>query len=51
MKAAIFDRFRGPLEVLDVPEPDCPSDGVVVRVEACGVCRSDWHAWTGAEWT
>ena len=21
----------------------------IVRVEACGVCRSDWHAWTGAD--
>jgi len=20
-----------------------------VRVKACGVCRSDWHAWTGAD--
>ncbi len=49
MRAAVFDAFRGPLEVREVPEPDCPADGVVVRVEACGVCRSDWHAWTGAD--
>jgi len=21
----------------------------VLRVLACGVCRSDWHAWTGAD--
>jgi alcohol dehydrogenase len=49
MRAAIFEEFRGALEVRDVAEPDCPSDGVVVRVEACGVCRSDWHAWTGAD--
>lgn len=27
----------------------CPRDGVVVAVKACGVCRSDWHAWTGAD--
>jgi len=20
-------------------------DGVLIRVEACGVCRSDWHFW------
>jgi D-arabinose 1-dehydrogenase-like Zn-dependent alcohol dehydrogenase len=29
------------------PDPDCPRDGVVVRVRATGVCRSDWHAWMG----
>ena len=29
------------------PDPACPDDGVVVRVGATGVCRSDWHAWRG----
>ena len=29
------------------PDPTCPDDGVVVRVGATGVCRSDWHAWIG----
>ncbi len=27
--------------------PACPPDGVVVDVVATGVCRSDWHAFTG----
>ena len=31
----------------DWPDPACPEDGVVVRVGATGVCRSDWHAWMG----
>ena len=22
-------------------------NGVIVRVEATGMCRSDWHAWAG----
>lgn len=33
----------------DVPDPECPYDGVVLQVLACGVCRSDWHAWTGTD--
>ncbi len=33
--------------VVDVPDPECPDDGVVVEVAATGVCRSDWHAWRG----
>jgi len=47
MRALVMDRFGGPLEVREVPDPICPADGVVVRVEATGVCRSDWHAWQG----
>lgn len=47
MKAVVHDTFGGPLELRDVPDPACPSDGVVVAVGATGVCRSDWHAWRG----
>ncbi|MPY42672.1 alcohol dehydrogenase, partial [Streptomyces phyllanthi] len=47
MRAVVFERFGGPAEVRDVPDP-VPSDhGVVVRVEATGLCRSDWHGWQG----
>ena len=49
MRAALLAAFRAPLEIVDLPEPDCPDDGVVLRVLACGVCRSDWHAWSGAD--
>ncbi len=47
MRAVLFDTFHGPLTVRDLPEPECPPDGVVVDVRATGVCRSDWHAWRG----
>ena len=49
MRAAIFDEFRGPIEIRNVPDPECPADGVLVRLQACGICRSDWHAWNGAD--
>jgi alcohol dehydrogenase len=47
MKAVFFDQYRGPLAITDVPDPLPAPDGVVVRVHATGVCRSDWHAWQG----
>ncbi|MEL7214849.1 MAG: alcohol dehydrogenase catalytic domain-containing protein [Pseudomonadota bacterium] len=49
MRAAILHSFNGDLSVEEWPEPRCPEDGAVVTVEACGVCRSDHHAWTGAD--
>jgi alcohol dehydrogenase len=47
MRAMVLDRIRGPLTVREVPDPVPPRDGVVVRVLATGLCRSDWHAWAG----
>ena len=49
MRAAVIDSFNTPLTVRDVADPQCPPDGAIVSVKACGVCRSDWHAWTGAD--
>jgi alcohol dehydrogenase len=39
--------FGEPPELADLPDPTCPADGVVVRVVATGLCRSDWHGWMG----
>ena len=47
MRALLFDTYGGPLTVREVPAPDSAPGGVVVRVGASGVCRSDWHAWQG----
>ncbi len=47
MKAALFDRFSGPIQVVDVPDPTPPEGGVVLKVLATGICRSDWHGWKG----
>ncbi len=49
MRAARLTGFRAPLEIGAVADPACPRDGVVLRVLACGICRSDWHAWSGAD--
>lgn len=49
MRAALFEAFRQPLAVTQVPDPVCPPDGAVIRVMACGVCRSDHHAWAGVD--
>lgn len=47
MRAAVYNEFRGPIEVQDLPDPTPAEDEVVVRVKATGVCRSDWHGWQG----
>src|SRR6478609_360881 len=47
MRAMVYDRFGGPVEVRDVPDPVAPEGGAVIRVGASGLCRSDWHAWAG----
>jgi alcohol dehydrogenase len=51
MQAIVLEEHGAPLRVREVAEPAAPSHGVVVDVEACGICRSDWHAWRGhGEW-
>jgi D-arabinose 1-dehydrogenase-like Zn-dependent alcohol dehydrogenase len=47
VRALSYDRYRGRPGPVEVADPSCPADGVLVRVRATGVCRSDWHAWQG----
>jgi alcohol dehydrogenase len=47
MKAIVFEEFGNPLKVATVPDPTPNEDGVVIRVSASGICRSDWHGWLG----
>ena len=47
MRAAVLRAYNEDLSLETVPDPACPKDGVVLKVLACGVCRSDWHGWTG----
>ncbi len=47
MRAVVIEAFGVPPELTDTPDPACPVDGVVLAVEATGLCRSDWHGWLG----
>ena len=47
MRAVVYDEFGGPLAVRSVADPEVPDGGALLRVEATGVCRSDWHGWQG----
>lgn len=47
MRAVLIEQFGAPPRVTEVAAPEPPADGVVVAVEATGLCRSDWHAWAG----
>ena len=47
MNSIYFTQFKGPLSVIDIPIPVVTDNGVVIKVEATGLCRSDWHAWMG----
>ncbi|WP_394662263.1 zinc-dependent alcohol dehydrogenase family protein [uncultured Sphingomonas sp.] len=47
MKAMVFEAFGETPVVRDVPDPVPTPDGVVINVQATGLCRSDWHGWKG----
>jgi D-arabinose 1-dehydrogenase-like Zn-dependent alcohol dehydrogenase len=47
VKAVVYSGYGVTPVLTQVPDPVCPGDGVVLKVGATGVCRSDWHAWKG----
>ncbi|HEX2904393.1 MAG TPA: alcohol dehydrogenase catalytic domain-containing protein [Jatrophihabitans sp.] len=47
MRAVLYDAFAAEPTVIEVSDPTPRPDGVVLQVEATGLCRSDWHAWQG----
>lgn len=47
MKAVVFEQFGQAPSIRTVADPVPASTGVVVKVEATGLCRSDWHGWMG----
>ncbi|WP_263785186.1 zinc-dependent alcohol dehydrogenase family protein [Salinibacter grassmerensis] len=47
MNALVYEDFDAPLTLQTVSRPAPTPRGVVLKVLACGVCRSDWHGWKG----
>ena len=47
MRAAMITGYQQPLDIVSLPDPELPKDGIIMRVRATGVCRSDWHTWMG----
>ena len=47
MRSIHFSTFQSLLEIVDIPTPTPSNTGVVINVEATGLCRSDWHGWMG----
>lgn len=47
MKAAYYEEFGGPIDIVSLRDPEPVVKGVVIRVEASGLCLSDWHGWKG----
>lgn len=43
MRAARLDAAKTPLRIVDVPTPQPPAGMLLLRVRACGVCRTDLH--------
>ena len=47
MKAMYYERFGEEPQIRTLPDPTPAENGVVIKVEASGLCRSDWHGWLG----
>lgn len=47
MKAIYYEDFKGPVQVRMVPIPVIAEGSVLLKVQATGLCRSDWHGYAG----
>jgi D-arabinose 1-dehydrogenase-like Zn-dependent alcohol dehydrogenase len=47
MRAAVYRKTHGEITVERIPLPQIGELDLLVKVTACGVCRSDWHIWSG----
>lgn len=49
VRAAAITEYERPLVVAEYRDPEVPESGVILEVEATGICLSDWHSWMGHE--
>lgn len=47
MRAAVYETFKGAIQINEVPIPTPETHGVVLKTLATGMCLSDWHGWQG----
>ena len=47
MRAMIFEKPGAPLRLLEKPDPIPGPGQVLVKISACGVCRTDLHVVDG----
>ncbi len=47
MKAMVLERVGEPLRLLDLPVPHPGPEEILIKVKACGVCRTDLHVYDG----
>ncbi|MFC6160779.1 zinc-dependent alcohol dehydrogenase family protein [Kribbella jiaozuonensis] len=47
MRAVVIEEYGVLPVVREVPRPEPAEGAVVLKVEATGLCRSDWHGWMG----
>ncbi|MEQ8308187.1 MAG: zinc-dependent alcohol dehydrogenase family protein [Hoeflea sp.] len=47
MKAVLYEAFGAEPRIATLPDPEPVPHGVVIKLGATGVCRSDWHGWMG----
>lgn len=47
MRAMVLEKSGTPLRLRDLPLPECGADDILLKVGACGVCRTDLHILDG----
>lgn len=47
MRAAVATGLKKPISVENVDDPKVGPNDAVLKVQASGICRSDWHGWNG----
>ena len=47
MRTLLLEAPGSPLQLVELPQPVCGADDILLKVSACGVCRTDLHIHDG----